>query len=482
MLVTAALGTASLSAAEPIDFVRRLEVLGPRPVGSAAAAASRGLLADEVRASGWGEPVEVSGPGGVVSLEISRFGEDAGERFGEDAGERFGEDAGERPGEGVWEVVLAAHLDSVRSSVGAADNASGCAVLLATLSDLGRLPLRHTVTALFFDGEEDGLLGSRAWVEGLAPERRDRILAVVVLDTLGLPVEGPPLVLPLAVRAGESRGRRTPAWLIHTALRAGASVGFAPAVGDRRLPLPAQWVLRSVVTPYASDDEAFTAAGVPALLLTDFSLWDPYSGYHAAGDVADALDPERLEHWATWLGAVVLRLDGIDGRPRWGDEALVLRRVWTRRDLVWMGFALWALLVLRHFRASRLQSASPSDSRSRRAGFAGSVFRLLSLLAAWWVPVLAVLVTYPVALLDLLRSRRVRRARVLEALALLPLLAWAILIARASAEGLVAGWGLGVMATALLVATPLAFVWQLESQRPSTAEPEASLTPTEDHP
>jgi carboxypeptidase Q len=62
--------------------------------------------------------------------------------------------------------MAGAHLDSWHSALGAADNADGVAVLLETariLKAVGAQP-RRTIRIAFWGGEEEGLLGSCAWV------------------------------------------------------------------------------------------------------------------------------------------------------------------------------------------------------------------------------------------------------------------------------------------------------------------------------
>ncbi|MGH9942521.1 MAG: M28 family metallopeptidase [Pyrinomonadaceae bacterium] len=62
-------------------------------------------------------------------------------------------------------LMLGAHYDRVAEGQGALDNASGSAVVLELLAALKAKPLSHTsVTVAFFDLEERGLLGSRAYV------------------------------------------------------------------------------------------------------------------------------------------------------------------------------------------------------------------------------------------------------------------------------------------------------------------------------
>jgi Zn-dependent M28 family amino/carboxypeptidase len=62
------------------------------------------------------------------------------------------------------EIIVGAHFDTVVGSPGANDNASGVAVVLAVARYLGETPCRTApVTIVLFDGEENGLLGSRAF-------------------------------------------------------------------------------------------------------------------------------------------------------------------------------------------------------------------------------------------------------------------------------------------------------------------------------
>lgn len=64
-------------------------------------------------------------------------------------------------------VMLGAHLDSWHSSTGATDNADGSAALLEAvriLEAVGAKP-RRTIRVALWGGEEQGLLGSRAYVE-----------------------------------------------------------------------------------------------------------------------------------------------------------------------------------------------------------------------------------------------------------------------------------------------------------------------------
>ena len=64
-------------------------------------------------------------------------------------------------------VMLGGHLDSTAAALGATDNGAGCAVMMEAvriLKALG-LPLARTVRIALWGGEEQGLLGSKAYVK-----------------------------------------------------------------------------------------------------------------------------------------------------------------------------------------------------------------------------------------------------------------------------------------------------------------------------
>ncbi|MDH4351772.1 MAG: M20/M25/M40 family metallo-hydrolase, partial [Gemmatimonadota bacterium] len=80
-------------------------------------------------------------------------------------------------------VMLGAHLDSWHLGTGAMDNAAGSAVMMEAMRILKTLGLqpRRTVRIGLWSGEEQGLLGSRNWVEN-HPELHAKISAYVNVD------------------------------------------------------------------------------------------------------------------------------------------------------------------------------------------------------------------------------------------------------------------------------------------------------------
>lgn len=83
-------------------------------------------------------------------------------------------------------VMLGAHLDSWHAGTGATDDAAGCAVVMeaARLLKVLEIRLRRTLRIALWSGEEQGLLGSRAYVKNhfADPESGRTLPEYVTLD------------------------------------------------------------------------------------------------------------------------------------------------------------------------------------------------------------------------------------------------------------------------------------------------------------
>jgi carboxypeptidase Q len=86
----------------------------------------------------------------------------------------------EKPGQ---VVILGAHLDSWDLGTGTTDNGTGSMVVLEAARAIAQSGLKpkRTIRFILFSGEEEGLLGSRAYAEAHQKEA-DSIQAVLVLD------------------------------------------------------------------------------------------------------------------------------------------------------------------------------------------------------------------------------------------------------------------------------------------------------------
>ena len=91
------------------------------------------------------------------------------------------------PGSSGKFLVLGAHYDTYygRPTLqGLDDNASGAAVLTEIARNLGGIALEHGLEVVGFGAEEEGLRGSRAYVESLDASQRANLLGMINLDSL----------------------------------------------------------------------------------------------------------------------------------------------------------------------------------------------------------------------------------------------------------------------------------------------------------
>jgi len=90
-------------------------------------------------------------------------------------------------------ALLTAHLDSLNHAggrdapaPGADDNASGSAGVLEIGRALAQHAAAHDLMLVLFGGEEQGLLGSRHFVQQLSAARRARVRGVINMDMIGV--------------------------------------------------------------------------------------------------------------------------------------------------------------------------------------------------------------------------------------------------------------------------------------------------------
>ena len=89
------------------------------------------------------------------------------------------------PGRSAERIIVGAHVDSWDLGQGALDNGLGSAQLFALASALRGRDLPRTVELIWFNGEEQGLWGSRAAAAKLGDAP---VVAMINLDMVGVPV------------------------------------------------------------------------------------------------------------------------------------------------------------------------------------------------------------------------------------------------------------------------------------------------------
>ena len=184
-------------------------------------------------------------------------------------------------------VLLVAHYDSVPTTGGAADDASGVAAVLETARALrAGAPLRNDVLFLFTDGEERGLLGAQAFVR--APSAGD----VGLVMNLDNPGSGGPSLL----------AETTPGdlWLV----RQFAAVSTNPIASSLVNEVSRRRWIESDFTP-------FQAAGHAGF---DFAFFAGFARNHTARDDPAHLDVRSLQHQGSSALALARRFGGLDLR------------------------------------------------------------------------------------------------------------------------------------------------------------------------
>lgn len=186
-------------------------------------------------------------------------------------------------------VIVGAHLDSWDLGTGATDNATGSAICLEVLRALQATGLkpRRTLRVVLWSGEEQGLLGSRAYAEAHKAEL-EAIQAVLVHDM------GTGMVRGFGLQARENcRGLMAQA--------------IAPLneLGVRELSLRVMNI---------TDHASFDRAGVPAFAAIQEPV-DYFEGtHHSQMDFPDHLQPDQLIQGAQAMTVTAWELANMEAR------------------------------------------------------------------------------------------------------------------------------------------------------------------------
>jgi hypothetical protein len=221
-------------------------------------------------------------------------------------------------------ILVAAHYDTVLTSPGADDNASGVAVVLEVARLLGSRSTPRTLQLAFFDREELGLLGSRAFVAN--EKHLENLQAVLVLDMVGFACHTAgcqkyPPSLPVVPPSDKGDFLAVVGDMEHAQLLE----AFQPS-GQENLPpvLTLPVPLKGMLMPdvLRSDHAPFWYQGVGAVLLTDTAnLRTPH--YHQPSDRPATLDKSFFTGSAQIVvNATTKLLDSPLLKASLGDEAL----------------------------------------------------------------------------------------------------------------------------------------------------------------
>jgi carboxypeptidase Q len=166
-------------------------------------------------------------------------------------------------------VILAAHLDSWELGTGALDNGCNAALVIEAaraIKATGLLPKR-TIRFILFSGEEQGTVGSFAYVKSHAAEL-DKIRAVIIFDSGSGRVSGYSL-----------GGRRDTEAGLRQILKPLEGWGVTEHTAD---------------ASFGTDNFDFLLEGVPTFVANN-EIANYLANYHAASDTFDKVDQRELK-------------------------------------------------------------------------------------------------------------------------------------------------------------------------------------------
>jgi hypothetical protein len=217
-------------------------------------------------------------------------------------------------------LLFSAHIDAVPNAPGADDDGTGVAALLEAARVLKDRPMQRTVRLAFFNLEEAGLVGSRAYCERLKPrleEGKEKIVGMVSIDMIGFYSDKP-----------DSQKSPIPAMGAFKPPTVADFVGMATILKHRHFSQAlnkqmklAEPKVKTVVVDFLpiappdllrSDHAPFLTLGVPALIIADTANFrNPH--YHQPTDTIETLDTERFTIAAKALVGALYRLAGPAG-------------------------------------------------------------------------------------------------------------------------------------------------------------------------
>ena len=178
-------------------------------------------------------------------------------------------------------IVVGAHFDSWDLGQGATDNGLGTAQVFALAKALQTHAPQNlrTIELVWFNGEEEGLFGSRFHAASL---RGRPVAAMLNLDMVGFPIAvnalGYDELVPLLERFDASLGKRK--------LKQGVSS----------------------ITWFGSDHTSFQLEGIPTLTLGGTIEPDVVRYYHDFADTVEKVDPRMIPESSATVAALVYRL------------------------------------------------------------------------------------------------------------------------------------------------------------------------------
>ena len=204
-------------------------------------------------------------------------------------------------------VMLGAHMDSWHAGTGATDNGAGCAVVMEAARILKALNLqpRRTVRVALWSGEEQGLLGSRAYVAqhfGKVEESEDASF----MRMAGMS-STPPKIVP-----GPELGKLAGYFNLDNGT--GKVRGVYLQGNEAVRPIFRQWLAPfremgaatlSIANTGGTDHLSFDAIGLPGFQFIQDTIEYETRTHHSNMDVFDRIQADDMKQAATIMAAFV---------------------------------------------------------------------------------------------------------------------------------------------------------------------------------
>ncbi len=181
-------------------------------------------------------------------------------------------------------IALGGHYDNVYTPFAAAggakgtleaayDNGSGTAMVYNTCKQLAQVPLNKSLLCLFFSGEEEGVLGSSAYVNA-PPAGSPTIDFYLGYDMVGINWPGP-------------------VWKLYNWVQAEFADDLHPFVNETVtdvLGWPAEGAEVFAFNDRNSDELSFINAGIPSIRFAGGRTAGAYPAYHELNDTVEFVD------------------------------------------------------------------------------------------------------------------------------------------------------------------------------------------------
>src|SRR6185503_10867513 len=209
-------------------------------------------------------------------------------------------------------ILVGAHYDSVPMCPGADDNGSAVAAMLGCAAACSLWRPRLPVVFVAFNREEDGLRGSRDFVDSYLPKAAFSVSCAHILEMVGYASSEPgsqrvPTGLPIKISdkgdfLGLLANARSGKVMDFVLRRAGTYVPELPVTGlNVKLGLEKYFPVLS-----RSDHAPFWAEKIPAVMWTDTSEFRNHN-YHRHTDTPDTLNYQFLRQVTQLLTACVIQ-------------------------------------------------------------------------------------------------------------------------------------------------------------------------------